>query len=164
MPSEPGRPSWELEPHPLPQRIAVAGGHESWRDTREIEQQLIAMMMDPQFPGVYIVQSICMALGLVEERHDDGKRREPEKHGNHDLCKAHDQNVDRYQYGEHYVGYGPQNAARDRAHATQNAVGSITHLNREEVHGCIGIVTPGIRREVTARIQRTYLRMQIGWA
>lgn len=43
---------------PLPSRIAVAGGHEAWRNTREIEQQLISMMMDPQFPGVYIVQSM----------------------------------------------------------------------------------------------------------
>lgn len=43
---------------PLPRRIAVAGGHESWQDTRKIEQQLISLMMDPQFPGCYIVQSM----------------------------------------------------------------------------------------------------------
>ncbi|MFH5776819.1 polysaccharide pyruvyl transferase family protein [Paracoccus sp. NGMCC 1.201697] len=55
----------------LPQRIAVAGGHESWRNTREIEQQLISLMMDPQFPGVYIVQSmgnmIKISRGLFDE-------------------------------------------------------------------------------------------------
>ncbi|WP_246195465.1 polysaccharide pyruvyl transferase family protein [Paracoccus litorisediminis] len=57
--------------NPLPQRIAVAGGHEAWRNTREIEQQLISMMMDPQFPGVYIVQSmgnmIKISRGLFDE-------------------------------------------------------------------------------------------------
>lgn len=55
----------------LPQRIAVAGGHESWQNTREIEQQLIALMMDPQFPGTYIVQSmgnmIKISRGLFDE-------------------------------------------------------------------------------------------------
>lgn len=47
---------WEADP--LPRRIAVAGGHESWADTRKIEQQLIAAMMDPLMPGCYIVQSM----------------------------------------------------------------------------------------------------------
>ncbi|SMO97832.1 polysaccharide pyruvyl transferase family protein [Paracoccus laeviglucosivorans] len=55
----------------LPQRIAVAGGHESWGNTREIEQQLISLMMDPAFPGVYIVQSmgamIKISRGLFDE-------------------------------------------------------------------------------------------------
>lgn len=55
----------------LPQRIAVAGGHESWQDTREIEQQLISLMMDPQFSGFYIVQSmgdmIKISRGLFDE-------------------------------------------------------------------------------------------------
>lgn len=61
--------NWKAKP--LPQRIAVAGGHEAWRNTREIEQQLIAAMMDPQFPGVYIVQSmgnmIKISRGLFDE-------------------------------------------------------------------------------------------------
>ncbi|HRO14868.1 MAG TPA: polysaccharide pyruvyl transferase family protein [Paracoccus sp. (in: a-proteobacteria)] len=61
--------NWEAAP--MPQRIAVAGGHESWRNTREIEQQLISLMMDPQFPGVYIVQSmgnmIKISRGLFDE-------------------------------------------------------------------------------------------------
>ncbi|MCW1918263.1 polysaccharide pyruvyl transferase family protein [Rhodobacter sp. KR11] len=48
--------NWESKE--LPQRIAVAGGHEAWRETREIEQQLIGLMMDPLFPGMYIVQSM----------------------------------------------------------------------------------------------------------
>ena len=55
----------------LPQRIAVAGGHESWENTRQIEQQLISLMMDPQFPGSYIVQSmgnmIKISRGLFDE-------------------------------------------------------------------------------------------------
>ena len=61
--------NWEN--NALPQRIAVAGGHEAWEQTREVEQQLIAMMMDPTFPGVYIVQSmgdmIKMSRGLFED-------------------------------------------------------------------------------------------------
>ncbi len=61
--------NWES--NPLPRRIAVAGGHEAWRNTREIEQQLIAAMMDPQFPGIYIVQSmgdmIKISRGLFDE-------------------------------------------------------------------------------------------------
>ncbi|WP_273687402.1 polysaccharide pyruvyl transferase family protein [Ketogulonicigenium vulgare] len=56
---------------PLPRRIAVAGGHEAWRNTRGIEQQLISLMMDPQFPGIYIVQSmgamIKFSRGLFDE-------------------------------------------------------------------------------------------------
>ena len=56
---------------PLPRRIVVAGGHESWRVSREIEQQLISLMMDPQFPGIYIVQSmgdmIKISRGLFDE-------------------------------------------------------------------------------------------------
>ncbi|MBD9528658.1 polysaccharide pyruvyl transferase family protein [Paracoccus sp. PAR01] len=60
---------WER--NTLPQRIAVAGGHEAWTNVREIEQQLIAMMMDPQFPGIYIVQSMANMIktsrGLFDE-------------------------------------------------------------------------------------------------
>lgn len=69
--------NWES--NPLPRRIAVAGGHEAWRDTREIEQQLIAMMMDPQFPGVYIVQSmgnmIKLSRGAFDEIEPDAMER-----------------------------------------------------------------------------------------
>lgn len=61
--------NWEA--HPLPQRIAVAGGHEAWRNTRVIEQQLISMMMDPQFPGVYIVQSMGNMIKLSRGAFDE---------------------------------------------------------------------------------------------
>lgn len=61
--------NWEA--HPLPQRIAVAGGHEAWRNTRFIEQQLISMMMDPQFPGVYIVQSMGNMIKLSRGAFDE---------------------------------------------------------------------------------------------
>ncbi|MCW8085102.1 polysaccharide pyruvyl transferase family protein [Sabulicella glaciei] len=44
--------------NPLPRSITVAGGHESWVKTREIEHQLIGMMMDPLVPGQYVVQSM----------------------------------------------------------------------------------------------------------
>ncbi|WJS86013.1 polysaccharide pyruvyl transferase family protein [Paracoccus sp. TOH] len=57
--------------NPLPQRIAVAGGHESWENTRVIEQQLVALMMDPMFPGVYIVQSMDNMIKLSRGLFDD---------------------------------------------------------------------------------------------
>ncbi|MFG6082304.1 polysaccharide pyruvyl transferase family protein [Paracoccus litorisediminis] len=61
--------NWER--HPLPQRIAVAGGHEAWANVREIEQQLISMMMDPQFPGVYIVQSMANMIKISRGLYDE---------------------------------------------------------------------------------------------
>ncbi|HWL57093.1 MAG TPA: polysaccharide pyruvyl transferase family protein [Paracoccus sp. (in: a-proteobacteria)] len=61
--------NWESKP--LPQRIAVAGGHEAWLDTRDIEQQLIAMMMDPMFPGIYIVQSMGSMIKISRDLFDD---------------------------------------------------------------------------------------------
>ncbi len=42
----------------LPRSISVAGGHQSWVKTREIEHQLISLMMDPLSPGQYVVQSM----------------------------------------------------------------------------------------------------------
>lgn len=69
--------SWTASP--LPQRIAVAAGHESWENTREIEQQLIALMMDPQFPGIYIVQSmesmVMLSRGLFDRIDPDALKR-----------------------------------------------------------------------------------------
>jgi hypothetical protein len=54
----------------LPRAVAVAGGHESWTNMRKIEHQLIAMMMDPLFPGIYVPQSmgdmIKISRGLFE--------------------------------------------------------------------------------------------------
>ena len=42
----------------LPRAISVAGGHQAWGKTRDIEHQLISMMMDPIAPGQYVVQSM----------------------------------------------------------------------------------------------------------
>jgi hypothetical protein len=42
----------------LPRSISVAAGHQAWMKTREIEHQLISLMMDPVAPGQYVVQSM----------------------------------------------------------------------------------------------------------
>lgn len=42
----------------LPRSISVAAGHQGWTKTREIEHQLISLMMDPIAPGQYVVQSM----------------------------------------------------------------------------------------------------------
>lgn len=42
----------------LPRAISVAAGHQAWLKTREIEHQLISLMMDPIAPGQYVVQSM----------------------------------------------------------------------------------------------------------
>jgi hypothetical protein len=42
----------------LPRAISVAAGHQAWMKTREIEHQLIGLMMDPVAPGQYVVQSM----------------------------------------------------------------------------------------------------------
>lgn len=42
----------------LPRAISVTAGHQSWLKTREIEHQLIGLMMDPIAPGQYVVQSM----------------------------------------------------------------------------------------------------------
>jgi len=44
--------------HDLPRGISVAGGHQAWGKYREIEHQLISLMMDPIAPGQYVVQSM----------------------------------------------------------------------------------------------------------
>ncbi|ODT61559.1 MULTISPECIES: polysaccharide pyruvyl transferase family protein [Paracoccus] len=74
--------------NPLPRRIAVAGGHESWRDTRKIEQQLIGLMMDPQFPGCYIVQSMG---AMIRISRGDFDKIEPDK-----LDRIHKHTVPHY--------------------------------------------------------------------
>ncbi|MBM6594409.1 polysaccharide pyruvyl transferase family protein [Microvirga pudoricolor] len=55
----------------LPRAIAVAAGHQAWAKTREIEHQLISLMMDPVAPGQYIVQSmgemIKISRGIFDE-------------------------------------------------------------------------------------------------
>lgn len=45
--------------NPLPRAISVAGGHQAWAYTREIEHALIALMMDAAAPGQYVVQSMA---------------------------------------------------------------------------------------------------------
>jgi hypothetical protein len=56
---------------PLPRAIAVAGGHQAWGNIRQIEQQLIGLMMDPLFPGIYVPQSMAdmikISRGLFDE-------------------------------------------------------------------------------------------------
>ncbi len=42
----------------LPRSISVAAGHQAWMKTREIEHQLVSLMMDPIAPGQYVVQSM----------------------------------------------------------------------------------------------------------
>jgi hypothetical protein len=42
----------------LPRAISVAAGHQAWMKTREIEHQLVGLMMDPAAPGQYVVQSM----------------------------------------------------------------------------------------------------------
>ena len=42
----------------VPRSISVAAGHQAWMNTREIEHQLISLMMDPIAPGQYVVQSM----------------------------------------------------------------------------------------------------------
>jgi hypothetical protein len=42
----------------LPRSVSVAAGHQAWMKTREIEHQLVSLMMDPIAPGQYVVQSM----------------------------------------------------------------------------------------------------------
>ncbi|MCB8819129.1 polysaccharide pyruvyl transferase family protein [Microvirga rosea] len=41
-----------------PRSISVTAGHQSWLKTRDIEHQLIGLMLDPAAPGQYVVQSM----------------------------------------------------------------------------------------------------------
>ncbi|NNU80006.1 polysaccharide pyruvyl transferase family protein [Halovulum dunhuangense] len=63
----------------LPRSIAVAGGHQAWDKVRVIEQQLVAMMMDPVHPGVYVPQSmgdmIRISRDLLHEVEPDVRER-----------------------------------------------------------------------------------------
>ncbi|WP_226583459.1 polysaccharide pyruvyl transferase family protein [Acuticoccus sediminis] len=54
-----------------PRSIAVAAGHQSWRQTRFVEHQLVAMMMHPLFPGRYITQSADEMLKASRGLFDD---------------------------------------------------------------------------------------------
>ena len=59
----------------IPRSICVAAGHEAWINTREIEHQLISLMMDTLFQGKYIPQSmgamIKISRGLFSEIEPD---------------------------------------------------------------------------------------------
>ncbi|ESQ88891.1 hypothetical protein ABAC460_14010 [Asticcacaulis sp. AC460] len=49
---------------PVPRSLSVCGGHQSWTDIRPIEQQLIALMMDPTAFGQYVVQSMTEMIKI----------------------------------------------------------------------------------------------------
>lgn len=48
-----------------PRAISVAGGHQAWNKCRLVEQQLVAMMMDPFCPGQYVVQSMSDMIKIL---------------------------------------------------------------------------------------------------
>jgi hypothetical protein len=56
----------------LPRAVAIAAGHQAWIKTREIEHQLIGLMMDPVAPGQYIVQSMGEMIKISRGIFDDG--------------------------------------------------------------------------------------------
>ncbi len=55
----------------LPRAISVAAGHQAWLNTRTIEHQLIALMMDPVAPGQYVVQSMAEMVKISRGLFDD---------------------------------------------------------------------------------------------
>jgi hypothetical protein len=55
----------------LPRSISVAAGHQAWLKTREIEHQLIGLMMDPMYPGQYVVQSMGEMIRVSREIFDE---------------------------------------------------------------------------------------------
>lgn len=55
----------------LPRSISVAAGHQAWMKTREIEHQLIGLMMDPIAPGQYVVQSMSEMVKISRGIFDD---------------------------------------------------------------------------------------------
>jgi hypothetical protein len=59
----------------LPRAISVAGGHQAWGKVREVEHQLISLMMDPIAPGQYVVQSMGDMIKISRGDFDsiDGK-------------------------------------------------------------------------------------------
>ena len=66
-----GRRIWaNWSAKPMPRSISVAGGHQSWAQTRLVEHQLIAMMMDPLCPGQYVVQSMSDMIKISRGEFD----------------------------------------------------------------------------------------------
>lgn len=62
----------------VPRSLSVAAGHQSWMKTREIEHQLISMMMDPFTPGQYVVQSaeemVKISRGIFDDMSSHAQR------------------------------------------------------------------------------------------
>lgn len=56
----------------IPRSIAACGGHQSWRNIRHIERQLISLVSDSVYPGSYIVQSMkdMMKISLGDSEVD----------------------------------------------------------------------------------------------
>lgn len=54
----------------LPRGIVVAGGHQGWAEVRRIEHQLIGLMMDPLFPGIYVPQSMGDMIKISRNEFD----------------------------------------------------------------------------------------------
>jgi hypothetical protein len=77
---------------PLPRSISVAAGHQAWLKTREIEHQLIGLMMDPMYPGQYVVQSMGEMIQVSREIFD--------KIDPHALKEIHNHTVPHYSFEE----------------------------------------------------------------
>jgi hypothetical protein len=76
----------------LPRFISVAAGHQAWLKTREIEHQLIGLMMDPMYPGQYVVQSMGEMIRVSREIFDE---IDP-----HALKEIHNHTVPHYSFEE----------------------------------------------------------------
>jgi hypothetical protein len=79
----------------LPRSISVAAGHQAWLKTREIEHQLIGLMMDPMYPGQYVVQSMGEMIRVSREIFDE---IDP-----HALKEIHNHTVPHYSFEEFKV-------------------------------------------------------------
>ncbi|WP_262297435.1 polysaccharide pyruvyl transferase family protein [Microvirga sesbaniae] len=76
----------------LPRSISIAAGHQAWLKTREIEHQLIGLMMDPMYPGQYVVQSMGEMIRVSREIFDG---IDP-----HALKEIHNHTVPHYSFEE----------------------------------------------------------------
>jgi len=77
---------------PVPRSISVAAGHQAWLKTRDIEHQLIGLMMDPMYPGQYVVQSMGEMIRVSREIFDG---IDP-----HALKELHNHTVPHYSFEE----------------------------------------------------------------
>ncbi|MBQ0824657.1 polysaccharide pyruvyl transferase family protein [Microvirga sp. HBU67558] len=76
----------------LPRSLSIAAGHQAWLKTREIEHQLIGLMMDPLYPGQYVVQSMGEMIRVSREIFDE---IDP-----HALKEIHNHTVPHYSFDE----------------------------------------------------------------